>query len=210
MKRIFPFLLPFFLIIFACSLLKLDRDRDYELLLKENLEKWRSFRIDGIIEVNYKNYAFRKNIAVRKKESIGRIDIYDTGLFGLRPSPFISIFVDSMITIDLPENPNPVVVQTEEISRNQPSLHYLMHLNDLFQFKTMIIKDHKINLDQLIFEFSTEMELIMIKDKDTEDQIAFSYQDELIGMKFFNRGQEFAKIQIDKISYNNIKINRIK
>ena len=84
------------LIVFLAGCATLPKVDQQEKLLLEHLQSWETIRIDGIIEANYKSFAFRKNIAIRKNEGIIKLDIYDIGLFGIRPTPFISASFDSV------------------------------------------------------------------------------------------------------------------
>ena len=95
------------LVLWSCATLTIDDYSKKEKLLLEHLESWKNFRIDGIIELNYKSFSFRKNISIRKNEQAFRLDIYDSGIMGMHPTPFVTVFMDTTIVLRLP-------FQTEE------------------------------------------------------------------------------------------------
>ena len=99
------FFLLFILLLFvtSCAFLLKPAEKDKEKLLITHLKFWENIRIDGIIEANYKSFVFRKNITIKKNSSAFRIDIYDSGIFGMQPTPFISAYYDSVLTIRIPD-----------------------------------------------------------------------------------------------------------
>lgn len=65
-------------------------------------QQWNSFRVIGVLEVRSEGYAFRKDAAIRKNGRRVRLDVFDGGLMGLRPSPWLSAVYDSTLTFRLP------------------------------------------------------------------------------------------------------------
>lgn len=193
-----------FLIISAflvgCAILPEVDKQDKEKLLCEHLQSWETIRIDGIIEANYKSFAFRKNITIRKNRDILKIDIYDTGLFGMRPTPFISAFLDSVLVLEMPDQPESVVIYSKDL----PDISTFLHPVTLYEHKDQIIKDYKIHTGNVEFTFSEKMQMIKIEDKDAKFKIEFEYQDELVEIIFYMKDEEIANIQIDKITYKKL------
>ncbi|NQT64915.1 MAG: hypothetical protein HQ554_01920, partial [FCB group bacterium] len=99
------FFLLFILLLFivSCAFLLKPAESDKENLLFAHLKFWENIRIDGIIEANYKSFVFRKNITIKKNNHAFRLDIYDSGIFGMQPTPFISAYYDSVLTIRTPD-----------------------------------------------------------------------------------------------------------
>ena len=181
----------------CATLPKVDQQ---EKFLLEHLQSWETIRIDGIIEANYKNFVFRKNITIRKNEGIIKLDIYDIGLFGIRPTPFISAFFDSVLVLEMPDQPEPAIIYPKDL----PDISSFLHPVKLFEHKEQIIKDHKIHLENVEITFSEKMQITKIEDKDANFRIEFEYQNELEEITFFKEDKEIANIQIDKITYLNL------
>lgn len=189
-----------FIILAECATFPKVDKQEKEKLLLEHLQSWETIRIDGIIEANYKSFAFRKNITIRKNEEFLKIDIYDTGLFGMRPTPFISAFLDSVLVLEMPDQPEPVVIYPKDL----PDISAFLHPVTLYEHKDQIIKDYKIHTGNVEFTFSEKMQMIKIEDKDAKFKIEFEYQDELIEIIFYMKDKEIANIQIDKITYKKL------
>ena len=189
-----------FIILAGCATFPKVNKEEKEILLLKHLQSWETIRIDGIIETNYKSFAFRKNITIRKNEEIIKLDIYDTGLFGMRPTPFISAFFDSVLVLEMPDQSEPIVIYPKDL----PEISSFLHLATLYEHKDQIIKNHKIHTGNVEFTFSEKMQIIKIEDKDAKFKIEFEYQDELVEIIFYMEDKEIANIQIDKITYKNL------
>ena len=181
----------------GCATFPKANKQEKEKLLLEHLQSWETIRIDGIIEANYKSFAFRKNITIQKNKKILKIDIYDTGLFGIRPTPFISAFFDSILVLEMPDQPEPDIIYPKDL----PDISSFLHPVKLFEHKKQIIKDHEFHSENVEITFSEKMQITKIEDKDTSFRIEFEYQNELEEISFFKEDKEIANIQIDKITY---------
>jgi len=96
MPKIKISVLLIFIIIFSCSLN--NQFQDKEQLLKKELYKWKTFQIDGVVEINYKTLRFRKDIQILKNENFLKITLFESGIFGLSPTPFLYFYSDSLKT----------------------------------------------------------------------------------------------------------------
>ena len=155
------FFLLFILLLFvtSCAFLLKPAEKDKEKLLITHLKFWENIRIDGIIEANYKSFVFRKNITIKKNSSAFRIDIYDSGIFGMQPTPFISVYYDSVLTIRTPDQQlNQMIYEdNEEIDQ------ILFHLSDLFVLRDEIISNNSLLLSNVLFiKFSDKMQIQQI------------------------------------------------
>ena len=193
-------ILTYIFVVFLAGCATLPKVDQQEKLFLEHLQSWETIRIDGIIEANYKSFAFRKNITIRKNKEILQIDIYDTGLFGMHPTPFMSAFLDSVLVLEMSDQPKPVVIYPKEL----PDIPSFLHPVTLYEHKDQIINDHKIHTGNVEFTFSEKMQIIKIEDKDADFIIKFEYQNELVEIIFYKEDKEIANIQIDKITYKNL------
>jgi len=208
-RSILLFCLLLFLI--SCASFPKSDPEKKEILLSENLAKWENFRIDGIIEYNYKQFAFRKNISLRKKADLIRIDIYDSGIFGLRPTPFISAYLDSLLYLRAPDYPDLISISKEEFPEDFYYLNVFLYLSQLKDHKSEIIKKNRIFIDNRVeFIFSENMLLNRINDDSTNSKINFSYEDNLSGLELYNQNIKILNIQVDKISFTVQEIKQLK
>ncbi|MCK4694326.1 MAG: hypothetical protein KAT74_01115 [Candidatus Cloacimonetes bacterium] len=193
-------------LISGCAIFpKLDQSKKEELLV-EQLIKWETFRIDGIIEANYKNFSFRKNITIRKNKEALRADIYDAGIMGLHPTPFFSAYLDSILISRIPDQHEFIEISKHELIKKFPYMNYLINLQTLYNYKDEIIRNNKVTIDSLEFNFSKYMLIENIKHLNKQYKMEFEYFKEPSKIIFFSYKKEIANIQIDKISYKYIEI----
>ncbi len=204
------FFLLFLLLLFitSCAFLIKSAENDKEKLLYTHLKFWENIRIDGIIETNYKNFVFRKNITIKKNNSAFRIDIYDSGIFGMQPTPFISAYYDSVLTIRTPDQQTKQQIKPE--GKEKIDISILFQISDLFAMKDKIIKHQKLNLNDVTIIFSDDMKIIEICNSKSSTKITFNYLQDLNSITFQKEEKEIIKIQIDKITHPNEKINKLK
>ena len=201
----FFLLLLLSLFITSCAFLLKPAETDKEKLLYENLQFWENIRIDGIIEANYKSFVFRKDITIKKNSSAFRIDIYDSGIFGMQPAPFISAYYDSVLTIRTPDQ------KIEHISiEDENYFSLLFNLNDLYVLKDDIFKHKRLFLENLMINFSNDMKISKISTNNDSTILSFNYLQDLDSITFQKEEKEIIKIQIDKITHLNGEINRLK
>lgn len=195
------------LFVTSCAFLLKPAEKDKEKLLYTHLKFWENIRIDGIIEANYKNFVFRKNITIKKNNSAFRIDIYDSGIFGMQPTPFISAYYDSVLTIRTPDQQiNQMIYENnEEIDQ------ILFQLSDLFVLKDEIISNNSLLLSNVLFiKFSDKMQIKQINDVRYPFKLEFEYQNILLQtIQVFKEKEEMVNIQIDKITHPKEEIHRL-
>ena len=202
------FFLLFILLIFVtnCAFLLKPAENDKEKLLSVHLKFWENIRIDGITKANYKSFVFRKNITIKKNSSAFRVDIYDSGIFGMQPTPFISAYYDSVLTIRTPDQQ---INQLNRENKEEFDLSVLFKLSDLFTIKDEIIKHQKLNYEDAIITFSDDMKISEISNNTNPNKIVFHYLQNLASITFYKDEKEIINIQIDKITHPSEEINRL-
>ena len=203
-KSFLLFILLFF--ITSCAFLLKPIEYDKEKLLDAHLKFWENIRIDGVIEANYNSFVFRKNITIKKNSSAFRIDIYDSGIFGMQPTPFISAYYDSILTIRTPDQQ---INQLKQGNKEEFDLSILFELSNLFAMKDEIVKYQKLNYRNAIITFSEDMKISEISSNINSTKIAFDYLQNLNSITFHKDKKEIINIQIDKITHPNEEINRL-
>lgn len=197
----------FFVFLTGCAIfLKPDKEQKEKLLL-EHLNSWKNFRIEGIIEVSYKSFAFRKSIILQKNKNIIRTDIFDSGITGLRPTPFFSAYFDSVLVIRFPEQ-NKLINSKDLDSKNITAI--LNNLQNIYYQKDEIIKNQFLKFKDFNVCFSDKMEISKISLQNEKIDINFKYDNDLNFISIEKDKKDVANIQIDKIMRNNIKINPLK
>lgn len=181
-----------FLIIAACATIP-HQDRQEKLLL-EHLQSWQGFQADGIVSVNYENFVFRKSINIKKTASDLKITVYDAGIFGLNPQPFLTVKIDSLIQIQA-QSGEPEYFAFDSLA----GLEILMEPLLLLPFKEQIIKQKNLRFDQnTVIHFSRQMKIDSIEQISQQFSIDFSYRTELAGISIRQANRELVKIEIDK------------
>ena len=193
----------------SCSYLPHYSKRQKEELLLTNLNKWETFKLEGIIEVNHKIFSFRKNLFLNKSGTKFRLDIVDSGILGLSPSPFITAYYDSSLVLRLPGNEEFTEISTSKLEKDLSSLHYLLNATELFQFKDDILEDNLLQLDNIEFQFSDHLQIIGIDQVGKSRSIVLKYDDDLSEVIFFENSKKVVDIIIDKISFSDINIRSL-
>ena len=208
-KRKFFIFLFLLLLLFGCATIPKTDFAQKEKLLSAHLKEWENIRIDGIIELNYRSFSFRKNIVIKKTGDRGRIDIFDSGVFGLKPNPFISAYFDSTLFVRFPEQTKFIEINNSSLKRELPDLSFIKIFDELVSNKYKILKEKEYRDNKYIFSFSNEMKLEKIELTQENFYVLFDYLKELSKISIFKNSKEIANIQIDKISYKNIKIKSL-
>ncbi len=202
MKKLI-FFLTFISILTSCSIMSKPDSLQQEKLFFKHLKSWEEFRIEGIIEANYKSFAFRKNIIIRKNTEAFRIDIFDSGIMGLKPSPFISVYMDSVFVLRMPQEF--VFIKTDDLMFENISI--IFDLEKIYAEKDQIVKNGSLVIEDSEVFFSKKMEIRKIVFP--QMQIYFQYNDELEFIYIEHNNKEIANIQIDKITHENIRIQKL-
>ncbi len=178
------------------------------LLASDELQRWQSFKMEGIAEVQFKMFTFRKNFVLSKNKEALRFDLLDSGIFGFASSN-ISIYVDSDMQVygylgkkfieidDLPESLRDVYTwfNNADIDDFQP------YYDDLFE-------NNSFDKDGTSFAFTNKMRLKEINNasNDLRVNIDYDYGDNISNLAIMLKNVKICDLKIDKISYNNINV----
>ncbi|MBN1948284.1 MAG: hypothetical protein JW784_00940 [Candidatus Cloacimonetes bacterium] len=175
-----------------------------EELLRTELGKWQKFRATGIIEVNYHQYSFRKDFLLQKEDDRIRIDIMDGGIFGLQPSPFLSVYLDSCLIVKTSGQPAQIM-DIKQLELELPYLHYLRSLSVLWEERDEFIRYQKVVKDDLTFTCNSEMQIINISSL-RGFQVSFNYRQEISEIILAENKKTLATLKFDQIGYHNIEV----
>ena len=181
-----------------------------EEALFQHAKSWEQFRIDGVIEMNYRQLSFRKDIVIRKSAQRFRIDIFDTGLFGVQPTPFLTIYREDEILI----RDNDGVREADPVS---DSLYIawvgqLSMLSDVIQSNYhKILYNWEFEKNNLRYKFQWNYLLESIASLDGGNRLEFSYtnSDQLSGIRYRENGVTVIDIVIDKIDFKPLQVKAL-
>jgi len=186
------------LLIAGCATISKSDFAHKEILLIEHLENWTEFQADGIVTINYKNFELRKSINIKKISDFYKITVYDSGVFGMKPEPFITVKIDSLIQIKTQADEKPITHKITEF----PGIEYLLNPTELIKYSSEIILKGQLLLSNTVhIAFSEKMQIARIDNLTSPQSLIFEYQDQLRSIQFLQNNEQLAKIEIDKITY---------
>ncbi|MDD3050205.1 MAG: hypothetical protein PHR06_03585 [Candidatus Cloacimonetes bacterium] len=174
--------------------------------LRLNLKKWEEFRIDGIVEINVSSFQIRKTIVVRKNSQAIRADVIDSGLFGMRPSPIVSIYFDSLLVVKSPDYPFLENMADESLGKGTELLKIM---DSLREKEAEILSTYSTIVDSIKVEFDQDFDITSINRNRQIITIEYDFKKEPNKITFFNKRKESANIKIDRISRDKIKVDPI-
>jgi hypothetical protein len=210
-KRILSYyiLILLFLTVSSCSYISHISHNEKEIMLQNNLNKWKTFRLDGIIEVNHKVFSFRKNLVLKKTDNRFRLDVFDSGVLGLSPAPFLSAYYDSLLILRLPGNSDLVETATEKLQEDFPYLKYFLNTDILLEHKAIILEKNQLQLNDITLYFSENMEIIKIEHVEKNQSLQIEYDNDPVEIIFFSKDKPIVDIIIDKITFSDVNIKAI-
>ncbi len=178
--------------------------------LIERADQWDMYRIDGVIELNHDQLSFRKNIVIRKTPERFRIDIFDTGLFGAKPTPFLTVYREDEI-----------LIRDTEGTRTADPLTDSLYIQWAGQLSTLadvirqnyheILHNWKLEEYGLVYDFSYNYQLESITSTDGNRMLEFEYADDdrLSRIRYRENGMIVIDIIIDKMSFDPLRVNEL-
>lgn len=200
------------LLLSSCSKMKLVSEHPHKITqLQNEIRRWQTFQMSGVVEVSYKMFVFRKNFSIQKDREAIRIDLLDSGVFGLSASS-ISIFADSVLNISGHIGKTPL---SFSVSEENKDLYRLLNQTDSNWWKDQedsLLNSHSAMVKNWKIIFNQQMHLSEIINENEEISIRFFYsinqEPEKIIIK--KNGAEICNIKIDKITYENISVQKLK
>jgi len=181
----------FLLLLFIFSIASCAIIQPREFAWEQEILKWQNFKLEGLIEVNYKSFSFRKNIVIEKYKETGKFTIFEAGLFGLAPQPLISAsYQDKKLTIDNlpPELASHIPIKEIDMIFNLDQLVYKANF-----------KNNKAIWNEYIVVFE-QGKLSSLRKKSRK--VEFQYQGKQpVEILFIDKNKEIGKIIIDKINF---------
>lgn len=205
MKHSLPLFAVFLSIMILASSCASIKPVDKADLLRAELQKWENFSTDGIVEVNNGGFTLRKMFVLSKTQDEARLDIVDGGVFGMDPTPLISVYLGDYAAIRSPNMP-----QLEAFAVLLPDpgkyLGSLGRPDSLFTaYGEEIIDTGKLVLGDTELAFSDKMRLEKITGKDAGIRMEISHtkSGDLDKVSIFIEDETSLDLLVDNISYGN-------
>ena len=98
MRRVIIIILLVFFV-FGCSSIKDLTKRQKEAFVRANLSYLNTFKSQGILEISVKGFTLKKEFVLKKNHDSLRLDVLDSGIMSLLPSPFATLYVNEQILL---------------------------------------------------------------------------------------------------------------
>lgn len=202
MRRIYLLILVAFLM-FGCSSIKKLSEKDKEDMARANLAYLNNFKSSGVVEISMKEFSIKKEFFLKKNNQSLRLDILDSGIMSLLPSPFASLYIEDKILV------------TNYNKGFFPDLIYQdFPVKQFLDFEKLpqgiideIVKNRKFTIAIIQFDFDEKYRLQQIKIK--EDKTLFEYHnDGLNSIKFISPKAE-VRFDFDTFESGEVKIKAI-
>ena len=175
--------LSLLLIIFSgCSFLPQPSNKT-ELLIN-NVKIYSNFKLEGVANINYKQFVFRKMIFMERDEKQISLNLLDSGVLGMNPTPFASVKIDSIITATL-------FGKTEKLPFSNQKISEYLSTDFILENSKEISKNLEYKRDNICLKWNEKMQIIQISSPKIMIQMEYDfvgnpeknyiyYQDELV------------------------------
>lgn len=183
----------------ACSVNRLSEDIDRKNLTEE-INRWRNFRLDGIIKINYHNLSFIQNVTVIRDSSQFKLLVYKNGIFGASPKPLARIEYKDSLLVEIPYVPKRKINELEKSFIGSRIFEGDYLINDLLSSLPQISESHLYSDENIQLLFTDEMQIssILADDGRFELNISHNSSGNPDKLDFFYEKDLVASIEIDK------------
>jgi len=167
-------LIPLMLILLlsACSVNKADRDA---LKLRTEMAKWNSFRLDGVVEVNFQGYSLRKFFVAQKNLDVIRLDVLDGGIAGMSAEPLLSFYKGDYLALRSPMMPQLEFLNLDKYFP-QDAFRTFSNLDSLAaEHQEEILSTHSLSLNSIRMDFTPGYSIKSITDLKSGAKADFIY-----------------------------------
>jgi hypothetical protein len=144
--------------------------------LEKELNKWQSFHMEGLAEINISSFVVRKYFICQKNSNFLQFDLVNSGLMGAEPAPLVSVKIDSLLTIDSPYQ-EMVQAMFNRMGLRHMNLKQYLDFNMMFKDKIPeIMNTGQTSIGNFEIKFDKNMQLKQIISKDHKQNITFQYR----------------------------------
>ncbi|HPM03101.1 MAG TPA: hypothetical protein PK816_13180 [Candidatus Cloacimonadota bacterium] len=181
------------------------------LLARDELKRWQTFQMEGLAEVQFKMFVFRKNFVLNKSREAVRFDMLDSGVFGMGASN-ISVYMDSTMQVNAMWGKQSLDMNAPDEIRDIYKWFNEADVDDLNLYLQDIVEYNEFTKDGIRFVFNHQMRLKLITVEDIKIRLEFSYDygSNLSEINVWLANLKICNFKIDKISYNNISVTKLR
>jgi hypothetical protein len=176
--------------------------------LAANLDKWKSFRWEGIIQVQSSALSLRKNFVLAKTEDALRLDVLDSGVMGLSAQPIVSLYLKDTAILSAP-----TIEQLQGIDLNwflpPGTVSSLVHFTDsLLVLQKDILSKKKVQAGKTEYTFDKNYRLSGINSPATGLNAVIHYNNSGQPTKITigHSGNQVAEMLVNERRYKDITI----
>ncbi len=181
------------------------------LLAHDELSRWQSFKMEGLAEVQFKMFVFRKNFVVSKNKEAMRFDMLDSGVFGMGASN-ISVYMDSTMQIYGLWGRNSLEIEAPDLLQSMYQWTNNLEIDDLDPYLNDILEKNEFTKDGVRFVFNEQMrlKLFTIDELSIRVDLNYDFGANLSEINVYLSNLKICNLRIDKISYDNISVSKLK
>jgi len=155
------------ILVFGCSTIQELTKKQKEEIVRANLAYLNKFKAEGLVEIVIKGFSLKKEFVFTKNQHSLRLDVIDSGIMSLFPSPFATLYAGEKILvtnydmgffpdliidkfplkefIDLEKLPQGII---DEIVKNKKFTIAIIQFefDDLYRLSKIILNDNEISL----------------------------------------------------------------
>ena len=179
--------------------------------VNEEFKRWQNFQMEGIAQVEYKIFVFRKNFVIQKSKTALRLDLLDSGIFGLSGSN-ISVYVDSTLQIEGLWGNSTFGFEVPDAYKQVYLWGNNAKIDDFEPYMAELFDKNEFTKDGIRFIFNNSMRIKAIEASDKQVRLEFTYDYNAVlsEISVFFANLKICNLKIDKISYNNIDVTKLK
>jgi len=176
--------------------------------LRSEVERWRNFRAEGVVQVNYGQLALRNMFVMVKNGSELRLDLMGGGAWGSGGGAIFSAYFGEYFSIQSPMMPN---LQGLDFDSFLPGdqMNLIPDLDVLWQmYGDEILSKRTAVVDSVEIQFNKDMQLERIYDPRSNGELTIRYNrrrdPDNVTVKM--EGKTVAVFEIDEIKYGEFPV----
>jgi hypothetical protein len=169
--------LAFALLLISCaSNQKKRQDIEKQILLRDELARWESFRMTGICDIQYQAFSFRRPFVMTSHNGKFRCDVLDSGFLGLGSGIVMAAYIDGVdVQIRRPGSTAVEIYKVESEIFGWYELFARGWTEMLAEFFPTIISTYRCQIDDIELLFTDKMQISEIQNREAELKINFVY-----------------------------------
>ena len=143
--------------------------------LRKELERWTSFRSEGIVQANYMGLALRKFYVIQKDKGELRLDVVDGGALGMSSEPLLSFYKGEYMSLKSPMMPQLELLNLSKYFPEKAFEAFSRPADMLAPYECEILAKRRVVVDSVKVEFTPQLQLGKITDLKSGAEITLTY-----------------------------------